>query len=187
MINQLLEYYKSSHTIISGGQTGADQAGLKAAKDVGFKTGGWAPKDWKTTEGTQKSLLKSYNLKEHTGGYRERTIQNVKDSDITIIISRIWKSPGTILTINACNRARKPYLALFEDGKINHHSINLIDTRYLKNEIEEKIELYAAILKNYLIINCAGNAENNAPGISETAYNLFYDIFSEMYKKTTKK
>jgi hypothetical protein len=28
--------------IVSGGQTGADQAGLKAARAAGIETGGWA-------------------------------------------------------------------------------------------------------------------------------------------------
>ena len=29
--------------IVSGGQTGADQGGLEAAKEAGIRTGGWAP------------------------------------------------------------------------------------------------------------------------------------------------
>lgn len=34
--------------VISGGQLGADQAGLAAAKAVGIRTGGFAPKNYKT-------------------------------------------------------------------------------------------------------------------------------------------
>jgi Circularly permutated YpsA SLOG family len=37
--------------IISGGQTGADQAGWRAAKACGLETGGWMPKGWKTELG----------------------------------------------------------------------------------------------------------------------------------------
>jgi hypothetical protein len=32
--------------VISGGQTGADQGGLRAAKAAGIPTGGWAPRGW---------------------------------------------------------------------------------------------------------------------------------------------
>ena len=32
------------HTIISGGQTGADQAALDAAIELGIEHGGWIPK-----------------------------------------------------------------------------------------------------------------------------------------------
>ena len=37
--------------IISGGQTGVDQAALRAAKACGIPTGGWAPKGWRTEDG----------------------------------------------------------------------------------------------------------------------------------------
>ena len=35
--------------VISGGQTGADQAGLVAARRFGIPTGGWMPRGWKTS------------------------------------------------------------------------------------------------------------------------------------------
>jgi hypothetical protein len=34
--------------VISGGQTGTDQAALRAAHAAGIPTGGWAPKGWLT-------------------------------------------------------------------------------------------------------------------------------------------
>ena len=38
--------------IISGGQTGADQAGLDVAIELGIPHGGWIPKGRKTENGT---------------------------------------------------------------------------------------------------------------------------------------
>lgn len=32
--------------VLSGGQTGADQGGLRAARAAGLRTGGWAPRGW---------------------------------------------------------------------------------------------------------------------------------------------
>ncbi len=42
--------------VISGGQTGADQAALRAARAAGIPTGGWAPLGWKTEEGPAPRL-----------------------------------------------------------------------------------------------------------------------------------
>src|SRR4051794_20445226 len=38
--------------VISGGQTGAAQAGLHAARRGGLPTGGWAPRGWLVENGT---------------------------------------------------------------------------------------------------------------------------------------
>jgi hypothetical protein len=37
--------------VISGGQTGADQGGLRATRACGIPTGGWAPRGWLTEAG----------------------------------------------------------------------------------------------------------------------------------------
>jgi hypothetical protein len=34
--------------VVTGGQTGADQGGLRAARAAGIATGGWAPQGWLT-------------------------------------------------------------------------------------------------------------------------------------------
>ena len=89
--------------VISGGQTGADQAGLAAAKACGLETGGWAPKGWLTADGEAEELLRSYGLKEHRGGYRSRTWANVKDADATIRLATNFDSPGEKCTLSAVN------------------------------------------------------------------------------------
>lgn len=47
--------------ITSGGQTGADIAALRLAKDLNIKTGGYCPYDYKTEKGNNYEL-KKYNL-----------------------------------------------------------------------------------------------------------------------------
>lgn len=37
--------------VLSGGQTGADLGGLRAARACGIPTGGWAPRGWLTEVG----------------------------------------------------------------------------------------------------------------------------------------
>jgi hypothetical protein len=47
--------------VISGGQTGVDQAALRVAKAIGLATGGWAPLGWETEDGPA-SWLAGYGL-----------------------------------------------------------------------------------------------------------------------------
>lgn len=50
--------------VISGGQTGADQAGLKAAKKCGIPTGGFIPPRFVTSNGPSPWLGEEYGLVE---------------------------------------------------------------------------------------------------------------------------
>ena len=72
--------------IVSGGQTGADQAALDAAIEYGIPHGGWVPKGRRTEKGR---LPHRYHLKEATTiDYEQRTELNVIDSDSTVIFTR---------------------------------------------------------------------------------------------------
>ena len=77
------------HKVISGGQTGSDQAGLIAAARFGIATGGWMPRGFETADGPNPRLAERFGLREHTGGYVERTSTNVRDSDGTIRIANL--------------------------------------------------------------------------------------------------
>jgi hypothetical protein len=58
--------------IISGGQTGADQAGLEAAERLGIPTGGFMPKGFHTETGPRPVLAARYGLVETaTEDYRK--------------------------------------------------------------------------------------------------------------------
>ena len=73
----------ASFKIVSGGQTGADQAGLLAARAAGIETGGWAPEGWDTEDGPAP-WLEDFGLTECTvAGYPARTEANARDSDGT--------------------------------------------------------------------------------------------------------
>ena len=60
--------------IISGGQTGADKAGLEAALVMKYKTGGFCPKGYLTESGNDISLKKLGLKQVRTPRYEERTI-----------------------------------------------------------------------------------------------------------------
>jgi hypothetical protein len=96
-----------SFRVISGGQTGADLAGLKAARAVKIPTGGTAPPGFLTSVGEQPDLLKGFGLVElqgkhnRAGGYVQRSIKNVIDSDATVAF-RFHAGAGTDKTIGYC-------------------------------------------------------------------------------------
>jgi hypothetical protein len=94
--------------IVSGGQTGADRAALDAAIALGIAHGGWLPKGRMTEAGP---LPETYALQEMPSAeYRDRTIQNVIDSDGTLIISRGALTGGSALTMKAARDHGKPCL-----------------------------------------------------------------------------
>ena len=51
--------------IVSGGQTGADQAGWRAAKALGIATGGWMARRFLTEDGPRPEFRKLYGAVEH--------------------------------------------------------------------------------------------------------------------------
>ena len=82
--------------IISGGQTGADTGGLKAAHALGYKTGGHAAKGFITENGVNFDLRDKYGLSDKCGfSYAERTRENVKMSNVTFIFADYPRSAGT--------------------------------------------------------------------------------------------
>lgn len=98
--------------IISGGQTGADRAGLEAAKELGLETGGWAPQGFMTTKGRDETLKTEFGLEEFktkssllSQSYVQRSIQNVISSDATLAF-RYYESRGTDRTIGYCMTGR---------------------------------------------------------------------------------
>jgi hypothetical protein len=71
--------------VISGGQTGADQTGWRAAEACSIPTGGWMPFGFLSEDGPQRWFANVYGAREMpTKSYPARTVQNVMDSDGTL-------------------------------------------------------------------------------------------------------
>ena len=96
--------------IISGGQTGADVAGLDVAIKHGIPHGGAIPKGRLTEKGL---LPEKYNLQEMpTKSYPKRTEKNVVDSDGTVIFTHGNLTGGSLLTQEKANQYGKPTIHL---------------------------------------------------------------------------
>lgn len=94
-------------TIVSGGQTGVDRGALDAALARGIPCGGWCPADRRAEDGIIPVRYPLLPLP--GGGYRERTRQNVQDSDGTLILYFGVLEGGTEETLRNCLDHAKPY------------------------------------------------------------------------------
>ena len=97
--------------IVSGGQTGADRAGLDWAIAHGISHGGWCPKGRKAEDGP---IPAQYQLQETSrADYAQRTEWNVRDSDSTVIFTvRADLSGGSKRTAECARKHGKPCLHL---------------------------------------------------------------------------
>jgi hypothetical protein len=96
--------------IISGGQTGVDRAALDAALKYGIECGGWCPAGRLDELGR---IPDRYPVKElEEGGFTERTWQNVKDSNGTVIIYFDKLRGGTEYTVECCNKLQRPHVLI---------------------------------------------------------------------------
>lgn len=136
--------------VISGGQIGADVAGLRAAKAAGIPTGGYAPKGFKTKLGDKPELASMYGLRDSGRPYAERTKLNVAHSDGTIRFAAHWNSPGEICTLNAIKQYGKPHFDVrIQDAGGAAHWEEVDAPEWCRLWIEEhQIE----------VLNIAGNA-----------------------------
>lgn len=141
------------HTVISGGQTGVDQAALMAAWKLNVQTGGTAPASYKTSDG-YNPLLEVFGLKP-SGSYEERTQANVSAADATVIIAHNLNSAGTDLTRRLVRAAGKKLLevnisdSMSDYWPLNEHSRTIAEF-ILKNQIQ--------------VLNVAGNRELPSSG-----------------------
>ena len=148
--------------IISGGQTGADQAGLYAAKCVGIETGGYAPAGFMTLDGVNFRLREMFNLVSIAGGYKRRTWLNVEHSDCTIRFAFDFKSRGEICTLNAIKHFNKPHFDVPLNYPITLLMIQDIGDWIIENDFE--------------VINIAGNAQSKTRDVYTPVYSTMCKI-----------
>jgi len=95
----------------SGGQDGADIAGVWAAKAVGLTTGGWMPNGWRTTSGRKPQYRVLYGMTEHESWrYQPRTACNVRDCDATLLLGDQPESAGCAFTQKCAASYKRPLL-----------------------------------------------------------------------------
>jgi hypothetical protein len=161
--------------VISGGQTGADQAALRAARAFGVPTGGFAPRGWLTEgpvdpetgepfprEVCARELLEGFGLVEcQEPGFPARTRANVTASDATTWLGD-WHTPGGRTTLDACRDDwHKPWRIVFNGTRPSD----------LAGWLAEK---------QVRVLNVAGNRESRERGIGQRVERFRRDVFRRL-------
>lgn len=164
--------------IISGGQTGIDQLALQVATDLGFETGGTSCKCWKTEEGKNELLLKRYGLKECTrSGYPARTKQNIKDSDLTIILYDNI-GPGSRLTMRSCEEYETPYLQNPTPEQVEQSIHKILEQRGQRGQL---VKWTSPQRQRPIVINFAGTRGSKLASERQQYYkHMIHDILSHI-------
>jgi Circularly permutated YpsA SLOG family len=140
--------------IISGGQTGVDRAALDIALKHGIESGGWCPTGRLDEFGR---IPDRYPLKElENGGFTERTSQNAKDSDGTVIVYPGKLSGGTEQTVRFCIEQGRAHELIDASNVSTDKAAQLIANFVRENKIE--------------ILNVAGPRQSQWPGGYDYAY-----------------
>jgi len=152
--------------VISGGQTGADQAALIAARACGIRTGGWMPRGFRTADGPRPDLAVDFGLQEHSSpNYAPRTRRNVQEADAAVRLARKWNTSGERATLKFLRHYGKPYLNVSIDSPVPPAAVAkwLLDNRVR-------------------VLNVAGNREQNAPGIENFVAAYLKNVFRLVLK-----
>ena len=120
--------------IISGGQTGVDRAALDVALKHGIESGGWCPTGRVDEIGRIPDRYPIEQLED--GGFIERTLQNVKDSDGTVIIYPGKLSGGTEQTLHFCVEQRRPHELIDASNVSTQKAAQLIADFVRENKID---------------------------------------------------
>ena len=157
--------------IISGGQTGVDRAALDVALKHGLECGGWCPAGRLDEFGR---IPDQYPVQElESGEFTERTLQNVKDSDGTVIIYPGKLGGGTKQTVRFCQELREPH-ALIDASQISpENGAELISDFICKHKIE--------------ILNVAGPRQSEWPEGYDYAFRALDAFAKSITSKSTKR
>ncbi len=151
--------------IVSGGQSGCDQAALRAAKAAGLKTCGWMPRGWLTEDGPAPWLAEAFGLKEHPeASYPPRTRANIHAADALLWFGNPY-SPGGRLTLSLATEASiDVFVVLTESTPAD--VVDWLIGMVLPGHEETGISLMVA-----------GNRESKTPGIGARVEAFLTDVF----------
>jgi hypothetical protein len=146
--------------ILTGGQTGVDQAAWRAARAAGLVTGGTMPYGFQTEDGPRPEFARDFGaVAGESTDPAVRTLVNVAAADATMILVDGPPGPGTSLTIEACRRQDKPHRCVHLDNA----------------DTSDLLTWLAA--HGVTTLNVAGDRESTRPGIGRRAEAFLRGLF----------
>ena len=163
-MNRMNKEDRYSFSVVSGGQTGVDRGALDAAMALGIAVAGWCPQGRLAEDGP---IPEKYPLQElEGGGYPERTLKNVVDSDVTVIIYFDELSGGTKLTYDYCIAESKPRILINGAKKDMTNAVAMLNRFVSSNGIK--------------VLNIAGPRESK----DDRAYEYSYNVIQKFLKSS---
>ena len=148
--------------VVSGGQTGADLAGWRAAKVCGIPTGGWMPLGFLTEDGPRPEFAGLYGATEMlTDDYPSRTRRNVLESSATIWFGSL-DSHGYLTTERACLRYGRAMFKVAEG----------------ENQPADVVAWLG--ISSFRTLNVSGNRESRNPGIEANVERFLVAVFRKL-------
>ena len=148
--------------VITGGQTGVDQAGWRAARACGLATGGWMPAGFLTEDGPRREFAELYGAAETSSAtYPPRTRMNAQAGDGTLWLGNVG-SLGARATLAACRKAGKPWLEV------------------VLGSTDPSTVAAWVVDQGIRVLNVAGNRESSSEGIGEQAERFLVDVFRRL-------
>ncbi len=149
--------------IISGGQSGADQAGWRAARTFGVSSGGWMTRGFLAEDGPHPEFADQYGAAElPTESDTTRTQRNVQDSDATLWFG-VTTTSGAQATVGACHRFAKPCMPVKPGASF------------------EPCQVATWIAENkFGTLNVAGNREDEEPGIGDRVERFLGEVLQQL-------
>ena len=196
------------HIILSGGQTGVDQAALRAAQAANLLCAGWCPPDRSCESGLIPARFPlqptPLDRSEHAPlvARSQRTEWNVRDSDATLIIRRLEPGlsppadPGTDWTQEAARMHGKPVWVVWvwaggdDPAEVERvaawgreHQVRVFDVAgrsIIGSNVAEEVQRVAAWARRHQVrvLNVGGPSENALPGIGDWTYRFLAALFN---------
>ena len=152
--------------LISGGETGANQATWRAATAFGVPTGGWMARGFLTEDGPHPEFAEQYGAAQlPSDSELARTEQNIQDSDATLWFGETT-TPGAHETIAASLALGKPYMLVYPGASF------------------APAHVAAWIIENKIrTLNVAGNREEEEPGIGDRVERFLGEVLQQLGHK----
>ena len=168
-------------TVISGGQTGADQAGWRAARAYGVPTGGYMPVEFLTEAGRRPEFAEWYGARACLlASYAHRTLLNVRWADATVWFGLVH-SRGYAATYRSILKCKADRSGRLEEPRAIWRVIQTpAALGFHPNEMAKWLRE-----RQIRVLNITGNRESKNPGVGQWVEAYLRKVFRHMGYQST--